>query len=79
MNDLLNSHQLPGLLRQQVFELLGRPDDDQGRIALCFDKSQKSKYHHAGYKLSDADDSDWLVLHFDENDRVVDYSTVYGW
>jgi hypothetical protein len=79
LNDLLKRNPLPGLSRQQVFDMLGRPDDDQGRIALCFAESEKSNYHHVAYKLSEEDDSDWLVVHLDENDRVADCSRVYGW
>ena len=77
--DFLNTYHLPGLDREQVFDLLGEPDDDQGRIALCFAESEKSNYHHVAYKLSEEDDSDWLVVHLDENDRVADHSRVLGW
>lgn len=79
MNDLQSSHRLSGLHRQQVFDLLGPPDDDQGRIAACFAESAKSKYQHVAYRLSEEGDCDWLVLHLDDNNRVADCSTVYGW
>lgn len=79
LHDLLSTYQLSGLDRQQITDLLGQPDDDGGRIALCFAESEKFKYQHVGYKLSEEDDCDWLVLHFDEDDRVADNSWVPGW
>ena len=76
--DIRRNQQLVALRLEQVVDRFGEPDEDDGRIEAFFKHSDKSKYDHLTYRLSDAEDCDWLVLHLDDSNHVVDCSEVWG-
>ncbi len=72
VSDLLDNHELIGLTREQVRELLGDPEEantSRGRRAHPVETAPEWIYYlgmYSGFRI----DEDILVIKFDANDRV---------
>jgi hypothetical protein len=79
LNDLKKSKRLIGMPRQDIYELLGPPDEVGGRLVAFFSSPHKAQFEHLAYRLDDDEKCDYLVLHINESDCVVESSHLLGW